>query len=168
MDDDFPFVEVPPEALVALGKKDPGSRLYRAEGPEEAAGAWFEAVHAIAGDCVSPGGAGMFAPVSRAAVHKRIKEGKLTAFSFHITSTRVGLFGKTRLVRSTAYSYVPVSELKAWAVELEERIVRLGRITREDLEGKKPDWVGQFWDWESKWRKERFNEAGRKIVDDDA
>jgi len=162
MDDDFPYLEVPEEARAALGEPDPGSRLYRAEGPEEGSGPWFEAVTAIAGPCVSPGGAGMFAPVSRAAVHKRIKEGKLTAFSYHVTSTRTTLFGKQRKVRQSPYGYVAASELKAWGEELEERIVRLGRITREELEGRKPDWQGRFWEWESKWRKGRLKQVGRK------
>ncbi len=65
---------------------------------EDESGPWFEAVTEIAGPCVSPGGAGMFAPVSRAAVQKRIKGGNLTAFCFHVTSTRVGLFGKCSLL----------------------------------------------------------------------
>jgi len=161
MDIDFQNVEVPDEALAALGQPDPDSRVYRAEGPEEESGPWFEAVTAIAGACVSPGGCGMFAPVSRAAVYKRIKEGKLTSFCFHVTSTRVSIFGKKRKVREMPYIYIPAVELKAWAAELEERIIRLGRISREELEGNKPDWEGDFWDWESKWRKERLKKQGR-------
>jgi hypothetical protein len=163
MSDAFPFVEVPTEAKAVLGEPDPETRIYRAEGPEEESGPWFEAVSAIAGPCVSPGGAGMFAPVTRAAVQKRIKEGRISAFCFHVTSTRIGLFGKDRKVREIPYVYVPASELKAWAEELEERIIRLGRISREELEGRKPDWGSEFWLWEAKWRKERFKRAGKKL-----
>lgn len=163
MEKDFPFVEVPEEARIAIGEPDPGTRIYRRSGPEEESGPWFEAVAGLAWPVVSPGGAGMFAPVSRAAVYKRLKEGNLTAFAFHVTSTRASLFGKTREVRDTPFVYVPASELKAWATELEERIIRLGRITREELEGRRPDWHGEFWQWHSKWRREQFKKAGRKI-----
>jgi hypothetical protein len=164
MEKDFPFVYIPPEALAVLGgEPDPGTRIFRTSGPEEGSGPWFEVVCALAAPTVSPGGAGMFAPVSRAAVYKRIKEGKLTAFAYHVTTTRASLFGKTREVRDTPYVYVPGSELKAWAKELEERIIRLGRITREELEGRHPDWHGEFWEWHSKWRKEQFKKAGRRL-----
>lgn len=163
MDDDFPFVEIPEEAIPVLGQPDPGTRLYRTSGPEEGSGPWFEAVFALVGSAVSPGGASMYAPVSRAAVHKRIKEGKLTAFAYHVESTRPSLFGKQRQKRERPFVYVPSSELRAWATELEERIVRLGRITREELEGRKPDWHGAFWEWHSKWRKEQFKQAGEEF-----
>lgn len=155
MEKDFPFIDVPSEALTALGEPDPETRIYRASGPEEGCGPWFEAVSAIAGPCVSPGGAGMYVPVSRAAVHKRLKEGKLTAFCYHVTSTRISIFGKRRETRDTPFVYIPGSELKAWASELEERIIRLGRITREELEGRKPDWEGDFWEWHSKGKGKR-------------
>lgn len=163
MEKDFPFIEIPSEAITAIGEPDPETRIYRTSGPEEGSGPWFEIVSDIAGVCVSPGGAGMYAPVSRAAVYKRLKEGTLTAFAYHVTSSRASLFGKTREVRDTPYVYVPASELKAWATELEERIIRLGRITREELEGRRPDWDGEFWEWHSKWRREQFKKAGRKI-----
>lgn len=130
--------------------------MYRAEGPEEACGPWYEVIDAIAGPCVSPGGASMFAPVSRAAVSKRVKEGKLTVFLFHPTSTRVGLFGKQRKIRENPYGYIPCSELKAWGAELEERILRLGKIAKDELEGRQPDWKEEVWNWQSKWRMERL------------
>ncbi|MEQ1839948.1 MAG: hypothetical protein ABL994_06045 [Verrucomicrobiales bacterium] len=163
MDRESQFIEIPEGALSALGEPDPGSRVYRVSGPEEGSGPWFEAVTAVAGPCVSPGGASMFASVSRAAVHKRLKEGKLTAFCYHVTSTRASIFGKSREVRETPYVYIPASELKVWSAELEERIIRLGRITREELEGNKPDWEGDFWEWHSKWRQEQFKKAGREF-----
>lgn len=163
MPDTFPYIDVPPEALDALGgEPDTGTRFYRAEGPEEGAGPWFEVVTAIAGPCVSPGGANMFAPVTRGAVQKRIKEGKLTTFSYYVTSTRVGLFGKERKKRESPYGYIPASELKAWAKELEERIVRLGRISQEELDARKPDWEEDFWEWEAKWRREKLVGEGKE------
>ena len=148
-------VVVPDEAAHVLGELVPGTRLYRAEGHEAGGGAWYEAISEIAGRCVSPGGAGMFAPVSRAAVHKRVKDGNLTAFSFYVTETRKSLFGKQRKAREVALIYVPVCELKLWAEELEERMVKLGKVTAEELEGDKPDWTNDFWKWNAKWHEEQ-------------
>lgn len=164
MAEDFPFLEVPPWAQEALGgEPDPGTRFYRAEGPEEGSGPWFEVVTAIAGPCVSPGGAVMFAPVTRGAVQRRIAEGKLTTFTYYVTSTRIGLFGAERKTREFPYVYIPASELKAWASELEKRIVKLGRISQDELEKRKPDWDREdFWEFEAKWRMERLNKLGRK------
>jgi hypothetical protein len=89
----------------------------------------------------------MFCPVSRAAVYRRLQEGKLSIFLFHVTHKRTSLFGKSKTLRSSPFGYVPVSEVLAWKEELEERAVRQGAITREELEGAKPDWEGEFLHW---------------------
>lgn len=155
------LVEVPEEIRHVFGDCIPETRMYQASGPEGTSGPWFEAVCEIAGRCVSPGGASMFAPVSRAAVHKRVKEGKLTAFCFYVTKTSRSLFGKQRQSRETPLVYIPVCELKLWKAELEERMIRLGRVTREEIEGDKPDWEGAFWKWESKWQAQKKKEKGK-------
>ena len=155
------IVEIPDEIKSIFGEPVPGTRMYQAEGPEGTSGPWYEAVSQVAGPCVSPGGGSMFAPVSRAAVHKRVKEGKLTAFCFYQTSTSKGLFGKQRKARQSPLVYIPVCELKLWAEELQERMIRLGRITREEIEGDKPDWQGRFWEWESKWKNQKRKEGGK-------
>ena len=143
-----PFlIDIPPEALPAIGLPDKGTRAYRRDGQEHEVAEWFDAVTALAGPTVSPGGVSMFAPVSRAAVHKRMKEGRLTAFCFHTLETRTGFFGRKKAVRDLPYVYIPVSECKAWAEELKERMLRLGHITQEELEGAKPDWSNDFWQW---------------------
>ncbi|MEO6846581.1 MAG: hypothetical protein ABI254_04935 [Chthoniobacterales bacterium] len=66
---------------------------------------------------VSPGGVSMFLPVSRAAAHKRMKAGKLTAFLFHVTHRERTFFGNSRQVKAQPYVYIPVDECKAWAAE---------------------------------------------------
>ena len=63
----------------------------------------------------------MFAGVSRAAVHKRLKDGKLTAFLFHVTRASRSIFGYQKKLKQLPYAYVPVSECKAWGVELKSR-----------------------------------------------
>jgi hypothetical protein len=71
----------------------------------------------------------MYSHVSRAAVYKRIEEGKLSIFLFHVTHRKTALFGKTKTLRNPPFGYVPVSEAQAWRNELEERAVKQCMIT---------------------------------------
>lgn len=152
----FPFVDVPSELELVVGTPDTGTRIYRREGAEEDVGQWFDILCEMYDNLVSPGGVSMYAPASRAAVYKRLQEGNLTAFAFHSTTSRKAIFTKKkRLTRSTPIVYIPVSECKAWGEELKDRMARKERITRGELEGTKPEWIGDFWEWRSKWRKER-------------
>jgi hypothetical protein len=64
----------------------------------------------------------MFVPVQRAAVHKRIKEGKLTAFFFYITRIDSTFFGNKRKVKLRPYILLSMSECKAWAAEMKRRL----------------------------------------------
>lgn len=130
-----------------------GTRVFRRSGPEAECGEWFQALDIFTGPLVSPGGVSMFAPVTRAAVHKRLKEGRMTAFCFHIVETKTGFFGRKKSVRELPVVYIPVSECKAWAEELKERMLRLGQISSEELEGEKPDWSNAFWEWNEKKRR---------------
>jgi hypothetical protein len=146
----FPFVEVPKELERILGSRDPGTRIYRREGSQEESSVWFDLLTEIVGPSVSPGGVGMYCPVSRAAVYKRLKEGKLSIFLFHVTHRRTTLFGKNKIVRDNPYGYIPTSEARAWRQELEQRAVSQGLITAEELEGARPDWSGDVLEWREK------------------
>lgn len=159
---DFPFVQIPAEALTFIGERDGTSHVYRKEGSQEESAAWFDALHEIIGQSVSPGGVGMYCPVSRAAVYKRIKEGKLSLFLFHVTRRKTALFGGKKVVRESPYGFIPVSEARAWRKELEDRAIAQGNVTIEELEGAKPDWHGDFLDWQSRWRKEQLKKQGGK------
>lgn len=154
----FPYVEIPEELYQIVGKPDLNTRLYRRDGSQEEASVWFELLTEVIGPSVSPGGAGMYCPVSRAAVYKRVKEGKLSMFLFHVTCRKTTLFGKNKILRDSPYGYIPVRELKAWRDELERRAVEQGNITEEELEGAKPDWNGEFLEWRNaKERKTMFD-----------
>jgi len=119
---EFPFLNIAGELAKLAGKRDKGTRVYRAEGSYDECGEWYERLVELTGDSfVSPGGVSMFAPVSRAAVHKRLKEGRITAFCFHVVQDEKSFFGTTRKAKERPYIYIPVSECKAWAGELEER-----------------------------------------------
>jgi hypothetical protein len=146
----FPFVEIPEELEGIVGKRDPGTRIYRRDGSQEESSVWFDLLTEIIGPSVSPGGVGMYCPVSRAAVYKRIKEGKLSIFLFHVTHRKTTLFGKNRILRDNPYGYIPASEARAWREELEERALSQGTITAEELEGARPNWSGEFLQWRNK------------------
>jgi hypothetical protein len=89
----------------------------------------------------------MFGRISRASVHNRIDDGKLTAFFFVIRKGRVkGLLEP----RETPYIYLPIIELKAWASEINERSVRQGKIAPEEIEVPKTGWVQDFLKWKKK------------------
>ena len=132
MGKDFPFVRIKKELLKRLGRPDPGTRLYRAYGTEADSEAWFDAVWEVCDDekAISPGGVAMYVKVSRPAVHKRLKEGRLTGFYFH--QTKEGRFFKGRKKLDEGgrpYIFIPVSECKAWAEELKER----KELTEEEM-----------------------------------
>lgn len=123
---EFPFEVVPEELKEIIGDPDPGTRIYRAEGGQEEHQIWFDAVRKICSEGkVSPGGAGHFAPVSRAAVYKALREGRLSAFFFHTTKTYFSWMGKEFKYRDTPYGYVSVRELKAWNENLQARAARI-------------------------------------------
>jgi hypothetical protein len=77
-------------------------------------------------------------------------------FLFHVTHRKTTLFGKTKTLRESPYGYIPVSEAKAWRHELEERALRQGTISQEELEGARPDWHGEFLEWQNE--KERIGD----------
>jgi len=154
----FVFVEIPEKLLPIIGEADPGTRIYRQAGSPEECGVWFDALCEHIGPTVSPGGVKMYASVSRAATYKRIKEGRMTAFCFHEVEKKQRFFGGTKEVRTSPYIYVPVFEAKAWGEELEARIKLGEKLYRDDIEGEKPDFVGEFFEWDSKWRKTRLKE----------
>jgi hypothetical protein len=122
--EEFPFVEIPDRYKEIIGIPDPGTRLFRAYGNEEESKKWFDAVFDICQGpgSVSPGGAAGYARVSRPGVHQKIKAGGLTAFVYHVETTGIIFKNKKRLsANANFYCYIPVSECKAWAAELEKK-----------------------------------------------
>jgi hypothetical protein len=156
MSKDFPYLQIPNGALRFVGERVGNSRVYRRYGTDRGAEVWFNVLEELFPKerFVSPGGVTMFCPVSRPAVHKRAKEGKLTMFTFHVTDP-IGRFFGASFKRGIPYAYVPVSEAKAWRKEIEERLLEKGKLTQDELEGSRPDWEGDFLEWHSKWAKEQ-------------
>jgi len=121
---EFPFIEVPKDLRKIVGEPTPGTRAYRLEGTHAECGQWIEDLGLYyKGDVgISPAGVTMFVPVQRAAVHKRIKEGKLTAFFFYITHIESTFLGIKRKVKLRPYIMLSMSECKAWAAEMKRRM----------------------------------------------
>jgi hypothetical protein len=134
MTTDFQFVVIPKEFGRLVGVADEGTRIFRAEGNHSKMRQWFDALCEHIGPAVSPGGAAVYAKVSRAGVYKRMKAGGLTAFCFHITGKTKTIFGKEKKLKEWPLCYIPVSECKAWGAELEARLSRIeaDRGTAED------------------------------------
>src|SRR5450432_3356177 len=120
----FPFIEVPKDLRKIVGEPTPGTRAYRREGTHAECGQWIEdlGLYYKGGVGISPAGVTMFVPVQRAAVHKRIKEGKLTAFFFYITRIEDTFFGSKRKVKLRPYILLSMSECKAWVAEMKRRM----------------------------------------------
>ena len=110
--------------------------MYRAYGPIEAFETWWGAVSDVCGEegAVSPGGVSMFVRVSRAGVHKAMKEGRLTAFLFHRENVGRTFFTKREKIEVEGQPYIgiPVLECKSWAEQLtglsyeERKLIRVG------------------------------------------
>jgi hypothetical protein len=121
---EFPFIEVPKDLRKIVGEPTSGTRAYRREGTHAECGQWIEdlGLHYKGDVGISPAGVTMFVPVQRAAVHKRIKEGKLTAFFFYVTRNESTFFGTKRKVKIRPYIMLSMSECKAWAAEMKRRM----------------------------------------------
>jgi hypothetical protein len=131
---DFELVALPKALIPFIGVPDEGTRIFRAQGDHASMREWFDTLCEHIGPCVSPGGAAVYAGVSRAGVYKRMKAGGLTAFCFHIIGKKKTLFGGEKTLKQLPLVYIPVAECKAWGAELEERAARLNaeRGTLED------------------------------------
>jgi len=69
---------------------------------------------------------------------------------FHATEIKTNWFGKKRVLRQSPYILIPLSEAKAWKEELEQRALKLGHVSQDELEGNVPDWHGDFLEWKNR------------------
>jgi hypothetical protein len=126
------MVVIPPAFEHLIGVADEGTRIYRAEGNHSQMRQWFDGLCLHIGPCVSPGGAAIYAKVSRAAVYKRMKAGGLTAFCFKITAKTRTLFGNEKKLKELPLIYIPYEECKAWSVDLDLRAARVDMDRRAE------------------------------------
>lgn len=110
--------------------------MYRRGGGRSEFEAWFDAVCEACGPdgAISPGSAGVYVQVSRAGVHKCMKEGRLTAFLFNLDRSQgSGGNGGEAADAGRPYTLIPVRECKAWAQLLRAR--RRGEKTTNEPAG---------------------------------
>lgn len=140
---DIRLVDIPDRLRRILGEPGPGTRMFRQYGSEDDFQRWFDAVWEICweGGAASPGGVAMYAGVSRAGVHKRMREGRITAFLFHVVEG-VGRWTKREMLKNAGipYIYIPGSEMRAWA-ELLGHVPRSTRWSESNGDG---DMEGEF------------------------
>jgi hypothetical protein len=148
----IPFVEIPEKYKNLIGEPDKGTRMFRAYGNEDDFSKWYDIVTEICqGDgSVGIGTAAAYSKVSRPAVHKRMKEGRLTAFCFHLVEDSKFFKDWKKLAEGGfPYVYIPVSECKAWAESLKNRKDRQEALKEAD-EG---SWNDRFLKSNLFWRK---------------
>lgn len=96
---------------------------------------WFDELCSLLRVTVSPGGAAVYAGVTREGVYKRMRAGRLTAFCFHLTKKKKTIFGGEKILKAEPIVYLSVPECQAWRAELEERAARIEatkQMTAED------------------------------------
>jgi len=121
----FPFVEIPEKYKDIIGEPDKGTRMFRAYGNNDDFSKWYDIVTEICQDgdgTVGIGTAAAYSKVSRPAVHKRMREGRITAFCFHLVEDSKFFTDRKKLAEGGfPYVYIPVSECRAWAESLKTR-----------------------------------------------
>jgi hypothetical protein len=125
---DFDFVAIPDHLRAKIGEPHPpNTRMFCRIGREADYAQWWDAICEICGEegSVSPGGVAMYAEVSRAGVHKRMKEGRITAFLFYLVKGR-SRWTRREVLEGTGmpYIYIPGEECRAWAKLIKERATR--------------------------------------------
>ena len=114
---EIPYVKVYDDLREIVGEPDPGTRFYKATGDENDFRKWQEALLEIGflHGTYSPVSVASFVQVSRAAVHKRLKEGRLTGFLFQKIKGKDGAdSGKPLMLDGSPACFIPVIECKAW------------------------------------------------------
>lgn len=119
----FPFIAVPEDLKDIVGEPDEGTRIYAVHGTEDKYRIWADAIFDLCeGGLMSPGGAANYVGVSRAAVHKALRQGRLTGFFYTISLKPLIKFGPFSFLGGVgSYGFIPKSELEAWRKQLEEK-----------------------------------------------
>lgn len=127
MDDDFPYVDYLPKLFRTspLIKRE-GIRWYTQRGSRQEFFHWYRIIsEAYPGNLIPLQFVPEFVGVSRASVHKRAKNGRLTIFSFVVTEHKYTILG-TRKDRDTKkrYDMTMLSECREWYSRLVDRANR--------------------------------------------
>jgi hypothetical protein len=124
----FDLIHVPSEFLSLAGTLDPAARIYRAKGDHDQLHLWLDGLFKHVGPCVPLGVTACYTGVTRPGVYRRLKAGRLTAFSFALVGETKTLLGGQKKLKEGPLVYIPFSECQAWWRELNGRIKRLERM----------------------------------------
>jgi hypothetical protein len=125
MEIEFPYLKITRDLRSIVGPPDKDTRTFRTNGPDSLQ-TWMEHLRAeLQGNLIPLQWVPDFVGVSRAAVHKRVKQGKLTVFVYEI-SDYLSAFGKTWTKRRGEVAYCVLSECQAWFDEIVLRAARQG------------------------------------------
>ena len=115
-------VEVPASLSKEVGRVRRGTRSYYREGDLTEAFGWYKALKEHYG-AISPGDVSLLVGVSRNAVYKRIKQGRLTAF-FYTLRKRQAVFRVRRgdlaqditvgNLHPRVQCFIPFAECESW------------------------------------------------------
>ena len=144
-----------------FGKPEPGTTIYKEKGPFHVAQAWYYALKLAVGDVIAVPSVSLYIPISRNAIHKRIKEGRLSCFQFKIEYSKDDKVSES-LARERPHAFVPVSECEVWLQEFNDRMVireglgmPLDEPIQEIPDGKKLIYKGLIERYGADWKTER-------------
>jgi hypothetical protein len=101
---------------------DEGTRVYRETGSETWFTHWLGDVHfAFDGELIPFEWVADYVCVSRAALHKRVKNGGLTVLVYEMREWVSGILGGQRQRMRREYKYVPKKECDSWRELLRHR-----------------------------------------------
>lgn len=113
-----PTIKIPERLLSVLGEPEGASRnVFIQKGSLHHAQGWYLALLRVFGEVVPVPNVTLFVPVSRNAIHKRIKDGKLSCFKFQINETE-----RKGTKRESPHAFVPVYECILWYQEYHDRL----------------------------------------------
>lgn len=141
----FPYTIVTDKLQWIAGDYDYETRSYHKHGEEGEVGYWYQALTEHVGPLVTPGMVNMYVPVTRTAVHRRLKSGGLTSFYFHSKPAKEGLFAGKKEPRESPFLFIPARECRWWAEEIKTKKARLGQIELPEIDESEPEWHVAFY-----------------------
>ena len=134
MADSIPFVVVPAKLAKSVGKPGSRTRRYEMVGGHPELQTWLSILgEQFVGDLLPLNWCPEYVGVTRAAIHKRIKAGNLTAFVFCLVGKPFTVFGAKYAITRQEFAYVLRSECDAWQKQLLERRDRRAEEEDDDL-----------------------------------
>jgi hypothetical protein len=119
---EFPYLKITKELLKTVGPADEETRIFRQSGNHMDFICWVNDLREVLKGNVMPATwVPTYVGVSRAAVHKRIKSGRLTMFVFEHVELELNLRFKHVERKKGEFAYCVRTECEAWFDEIRRR-----------------------------------------------